>query len=54
MTCASGCCPALADGSLDRRGRAGRRGAYAGGAATGKAGVVISGHLADVLLVACG
>ena len=46
--------PALADGSMIGAVALGGQVTYADGAATGKAGVVISGHLADVLLVAAG
>src|SRR5262249_39109149 len=44
----------LADGSLAGAAALGGDVTYAGGAATGRAGVVISGHLADVLLVPAG
>src|SRR5215467_10113296 len=46
--------PALADGSAIGAVALGGRVSLAGGAATGEAGVVISGHLADVLLVGAG
>ena len=46
--------PALADGSVIGAVALGGEVTYANGAATGKAGVVISGHLADVLLVPAG
>jgi 3-oxochol-4-en-24-oyl-CoA dehydrogenase len=46
--------PALADGSAIGAVALGGGVSFAGGAATGEAGVVISGHLADVLLVAAG
>ncbi len=46
--------PGLADGSVIGAAGLGGEVAYADGAATGKAGVVISGHLADVLLVPAG
>jgi alkylation response protein AidB-like acyl-CoA dehydrogenase len=46
--------PALADGSMVGAAALGGEVRYADGAATGKAGVVISGHLADVLLVPAG
>jgi 3-oxochol-4-en-24-oyl-CoA dehydrogenase len=46
--------PALADGSMIGAVALGGEARYADGAATGKAGVVISGHLADVLLVPAG
>ena len=46
--------PALADGSVVGAVALGGEVRYADGAATGKAGVVISGHLADVLLVPAG
>ncbi len=46
--------PALADGSVIGAAALGGKVTYANGAATGKAGVVISGHLADVLLVPAG
>ena len=46
--------PALADGSVIGAAALGGEVTYANGAATGKAGVVISGHLADVLLVPAG
>jgi alkylation response protein AidB-like acyl-CoA dehydrogenase len=46
--------PGLADGSVVGAAALGGEVTYAGGAATGKAGVVISGHLADVLLVPAG
>ena len=46
--------PALADGSVVGAAALGGEVTYADGAATGKAGVVISGHLADVLLVPAG
>ena len=46
--------PALADGSVIGAVALGGEVRYANGAATGKAGVVISGHLADVLLVPAG
>jgi alkylation response protein AidB-like acyl-CoA dehydrogenase len=46
--------PGLADGSLVGAAALGGEVAYADGAATGPAGVVISGHLADVLLVPVG
>ena len=46
--------PGLADGSLAGAAALGGEVTYAGGVATGKAGVVISGHLADVLLVPAG
>jgi alkylation response protein AidB-like acyl-CoA dehydrogenase len=46
--------PGLADGSLTGAAALGGEVTYAGGVATGKAGVVLSGHLADVLLVPAG
>jgi 3-oxochol-4-en-24-oyl-CoA dehydrogenase len=46
--------PALADGSSIGAVALGGEVSFASGAATGEAGVVISGHLADVLLVAAG
>ncbi|MGH3182423.1 MAG: acyl-CoA dehydrogenase family protein, partial [Streptosporangiaceae bacterium] len=46
--------PALADGSMIGAVALGGQVTHADGAATGKAGVVISGHLADVLLVPAG
>ena len=46
--------PALADGSLIGAAGLGGEVTYADGAATGNAGIVISGHLADVLLVPAG
>jgi len=46
--------PGLADGSVIGAAALGGEVAYANGAATGKAGVVISGHLADVLLIPAG
>ena len=46
--------PALADGSVIGAVALGGAVAHADGAATGEAGVVISGHLADVLLVPAG
>src|SRR5580693_8213663 len=46
--------PGLADGSVIGAAALGGEASYANGAATGKAGVVISGHLADVLLVPAG
>src|SRR6201997_1758914 len=46
--------PGLADGSVIGAAALGGEVIYADGAATGKAGVVISGHLADVLLVPAG
>src|SRR6516162_9655695 len=46
--------PGLADGSMIGAAALGGEVAYADGAATGKAGVVLSGHLADVLLVPAG
>jgi 3-oxochol-4-en-24-oyl-CoA dehydrogenase len=46
--------PGLADGSVIGAAALGGELTYADGAATGKAGVVISGHLADVLLVPAG
>ncbi len=46
--------PALADGSVIGAVALGGAVAHADGAATGEAGVVISGHLADVLLVLAG
>src|SRR5271165_3724940 len=46
--------PALADGSVIGAVALGGEVRYANGAATGQAGVVISGHLADVLLVPAG
>jgi len=46
--------PGLADGSLAGAAGLGGQVTYADGVATGKAGVVISGHLADVLLVPAG
>jgi len=46
--------PGLADGSVTGAAALGGQVSYADGAATGKAGVVISGHLADVLLVPAG
>jgi alkylation response protein AidB-like acyl-CoA dehydrogenase len=46
--------PALADGSMTGAAALGGEVRYADGAAAGKAGVVISGHLADVLLVPAG
>jgi 3-oxochol-4-en-24-oyl-CoA dehydrogenase len=46
--------PGLADGSLIGAAALGGEVTVAGGAATGNAGVVVSGHLADVLLVPAG
>ena len=46
--------PALADGSMIGAVALGGEVRQADGAATGEAGVVISGHLADVLLVPAG
>src|SRR5580698_4697287 len=46
--------PALADGSMIGAVALGGEVMYADGVATGNAGVVISGHLADVLLVPAG
>ncbi len=46
--------PALADGSMIGAAALGGEVRHANGTATGKAGVVISGHLADVLLVPAG
>jgi 3-oxochol-4-en-24-oyl-CoA dehydrogenase len=46
--------PGLADGSVIGAAALGGEVTYADGAATGKAGVVIAGHLADVLLVPAG
>jgi alkylation response protein AidB-like acyl-CoA dehydrogenase len=46
--------PGLADGSAIGAAALGGEVTYIDGAATGKAGVVISGHLADVLLVPAG
>jgi 3-oxochol-4-en-24-oyl-CoA dehydrogenase len=46
--------PALADGSVTGAVALNGEVSFANGAATGEAGVVISGHLADVLLVAAG
>ena len=46
--------PGLADGSVIGAAALGGEVTFADGAATGKAGVVISGHLADVLLVPAG
>src|SRR5580704_1310245 len=46
--------PGLADGSVIGAAALGGEVTHADGAATGKAGVVISGHLADVLLVPAG
>jgi alkylation response protein AidB-like acyl-CoA dehydrogenase len=46
--------PGLADGSVIGAAALGGEVTRAGGAATGQAGVVISGHLADVLLVPAG
>ncbi len=46
--------PGLADGSVIGATALGGEVSYANGAATGKAGVVIGGHLADVLLVPAG
>ena len=46
--------PGLADGSVIGAVALGGEVSFANGAATGEAGVVISGHLADVLLVAAG
>jgi 3-oxochol-4-en-24-oyl-CoA dehydrogenase len=46
--------PALADGSAIGAAALGSEVTYANGTATGKVGVVISGHLADVLLVPAG
>jgi alkylation response protein AidB-like acyl-CoA dehydrogenase len=46
--------PGLADGSVIGAAALGGDVTYAGGAATGPAGVIISGHLADVLLVPAG
>ena len=46
--------PALADGSMIGAAALGGEVSQANGAATGNAGVVISGHLADVLLVPAG
>ena len=54
MTCASGCCPGWPTGRVIGAAALGGEVTCAGGAATGKAGVVISGHLADVLLVPAG
>ncbi|MEP7025577.1 MAG: acyl-CoA dehydrogenase family protein, partial [Actinomycetota bacterium] len=46
--------PGLADGSVTGAAALGADVTVAGGAATGPAGVVVSGHLADVLLVPAG
>ena len=46
--------PGLADGSVIGAAALGGQVTHANGAATGKAGVVLSGHLADVLLVPAG
>src|ERR1700722_18053121 len=46
--------PGLADGSVIGAAALGGEVTYTDGAATGKAGVVLSGHLADVLLVPAG
>ena len=46
--------PGLADGSVTGAAALGGEVALAGGTATGPAGVVLSGHLADVLLVPAG
>src|SRR5579862_8353231 len=46
--------PGLADGSAVGAAALGGEVTYADGAATGSAGVVLSGHLADVLLVPAG
>jgi alkylation response protein AidB-like acyl-CoA dehydrogenase len=46
--------PGLADGSVIGAAALGGQVTYADGAATGKAGVVLSGHLADVLLIPAG
>ncbi len=46
--------PGLADGSVIGAAALGGEVTHANGAATGKAGVVLSGHLADVLLVPAG
>jgi len=46
--------PGLADGSVIGAAALGGEVAFADGAATGQAGVVLSGHLADVLLVPAG
>ena len=46
--------PALADGSVIGAAALGGEVTYADGVATGRAGVVISGHLADVLLIPAG
>jgi 3-oxochol-4-en-24-oyl-CoA dehydrogenase len=46
--------PGLADGTVVGAAALGGEVSYADGAATGQAGVVISGHLADVLLVPAG
>src|SRR5580693_6695244 len=46
--------PGLADGSVIGAAALGGQVTYANGTATGKAGVVLSGHLADVLLVPAG
>jgi 3-oxochol-4-en-24-oyl-CoA dehydrogenase len=46
--------PGLADGSVIGAAALGGEVTYADGAATGQAGVVISGHLADVLVVPAG
>jgi 3-oxochol-4-en-24-oyl-CoA dehydrogenase len=46
--------PGLADGSVIGAAALGGEVSYADGAASGQAGVVISGHLADVLLVPAG
>jgi alkylation response protein AidB-like acyl-CoA dehydrogenase len=46
--------PGLADGTVVGASALGGEVTYADGAATGQAGVVISGHLADVLLVPAG
>jgi alkylation response protein AidB-like acyl-CoA dehydrogenase len=46
--------PGLADGSVIGAAALGGQVRYADGAATGPAGVVVSGHLADVLLVPAG
>jgi 3-oxochol-4-en-24-oyl-CoA dehydrogenase len=46
--------PGLADGSVIGAAALGGTVTYAGGTATGKVGVVISGHLADVMLIPAG
>src|SRR5580704_7787017 len=46
--------PGLADGSVIGAAALGGQVTYANGAATGKVGVVLSGHLADVLLIPAG